>query len=149
MEIKKGDRFRCISNSLLEFIKGECYQSFSDGTLRSFNGLDLKICDDVINGYFEKRTEGLPDSCFVPKSTNPIPPPPKHNSPTSPSHYKTYDVEAIEMMIRIWGKERVAEWCEITAFKYRCRVGMKDDVQQDLKKEAYYLAKWKELRDGE
>lgn len=51
-------------------------------------------------------------------------------------------------MVAIWGKEKVADWCEITAFKYRMRMGTKPDnsIEQDLKKEQWYLKKAKELR---
>lgn len=131
MEIKKGDRFRCIKTDGF-YTEGKEYLSERDGCITNNIGL-MRIWDTIENArdYLE-----LIDMSFT------LP-----DSPTSPSHYKAYDMESIEMMIRIWGKQRVAEWCEITAFKYRCRVGMKDDVQQDLQKEAYYLAKWKELRD--
>ena len=66
-----------------------------------------------------------------------------------PSHYNYYSCETIDMMVAIWGKEKVADWCEITAFKYRMRMGTKPDnsVQQDLKKEQWYLNKAKELRN--
>lgn len=66
-----------------------------------------------------------------------------------PSHYNTYGQETISMMVAIWGKERVADWCEITAFKYRMRMGTKPDnsIEQDLKKEQWYLNKAKELRN--
>lgn len=65
-----------------------------------------------------------------------------------PAHYNTYGQETIAMMVSIWGKERVADWCEITAFKYRMRMGTKPDnsIEQDLKKEQWYLNKAKELR---
>ena len=64
-----------------------------------------------------------------------------------PSHYTRYPLEVIEMMVRIWGKEKVATFCEINAFKYRMRAGHKDNVGQDLGKEAWYLEKAKELRE--
>jgi hypothetical protein len=66
-----------------------------------------------------------------------------------PSHYNTYPTETIDMMVAIWGKEKVADWCEITAFKYRMRMGTKPDnaIEQDLKKEQWYLNKAKELRN--
>ena len=66
-----------------------------------------------------------------------------------PSHYNHYSSETIAMMVAIWGKERVADWCEITAFKYRMRMGTKPDnsIEQDLKKEQWYLNKAKELRN--
>ena len=66
-----------------------------------------------------------------------------------PSHYNHYSSETIDMMVAIWGKEKVADWCEITAFKYRMRMGTKPDnsIEQDLKKEQWYLNKAKELRN--
>lgn len=72
-----------------------------------------------------------------------------YNFVDHPSHYNTYDIEVIEMMRRIWGDEKVADWCEITAFKYRMRVGSKPDnpIKQDLEKEQWYIAKAKELRN--
>ena len=65
-----------------------------------------------------------------------------------PSHYTQYPLEVIEMMVRIWGKEKVATFCEINAFKYRMRAGHKDNVEQDLGKEAWYLGKARELIEG-
>lgn len=64
-----------------------------------------------------------------------------------PSHYNNYDVEVIEMMKRIWGIESTIMWCEMTAFKYRMRMGTKpgNTIEQDLKKEKWYLDKKKEL----
>ena len=81
---------------------------------------------------------------------NRINPPDPVNQPDNvnhPSHYAQYPLEVIEMMVRIWGKEKVATFCEINAFKYRMRAGHKDNVGQDLGKEAWYLEKAKELRE--
>jgi hypothetical protein len=66
-----------------------------------------------------------------------------------PSHYNTYSVETIDMMVRVFGKEKVADFCEINAFKYRMRMGTKpfNSIEQDLKKEQWYLNKAKELRN--
>jgi hypothetical protein len=66
----------------------------------------------------------------------------------SPKHYNNYSVECIDMMQRIWGTSATALWCEMTAFKYRMRLGNKPDnsIEQDLAKEAWYLTKAKELR---
>lgn len=66
-----------------------------------------------------------------------------------PTHYNNYDIEAIEMIERIWGRENAALWCEITAFKYRLRMGTKpgEDITRDLNKEQWYLNKAKELRN--
>ena len=64
----------------------------------------------------------------------------------NPNHYKQYSVETIDMMIAIWGAEKVANHCEMTAFKYRMRTGHKDTIKQELEKEQWYLNKAKELR---
>ena len=65
-----------------------------------------------------------------------------------PSHYNQYDIEVIDMIIKIWGPEAAALWCDITAFKYRMRMGTKPDnsVEQDIKKEQWYLNKAREIR---
>lgn len=67
-----------------------------------------------------------------------------------PTHYNQYDIEVIDMIIRIWGPEAAALWCDITAFKYRMRMGTKPDnsIEQDIKKEQWYLNKSKEIRDN-
>lgn len=67
-----------------------------------------------------------------------------------PDHYNLYGVEVIDMMARIWGTDMTAQWCEMTAFKYRMRMGLKPDnpLEQDLDKEKFYLQKAKELRHG-
>lgn len=62
-----------------------------------------------------------------------------------PSHYKQYPIEVIEMMRRIWGDEATKQWCIMTAFKYRMRMGHKDDVRQEMEKEEWYLNKASEL----
>ena len=67
--------------------------------------------------------------------------------PINPDHYKSYSVETIDMMIAIYGKEKTAIHCELTAFKYRQRLGKKDSIEQDLEKEKWYLDKAKELRN--
>ena len=65
-----------------------------------------------------------------------------------PSHYNQYDIEVIDMIIKIWGPEAAALWCDITAFKYRMRMGTKPDnsIEQDIKKEQWYLNKSKEIK---
>lgn len=65
-----------------------------------------------------------------------------------PKHYNYYSVEVIDMMEAIYGTEATITFCEMTAFKYRMRVGTKSDnsIEQDLQKERWYLNKAKELR---
>ena len=61
------------------------------------------------------------------------------------SHYNKYPKEAIDMMVDIFGRDAVRQWCVMTAFKYRMRMGLKDDIEQDFNKEQWYLNKAKEL----
>ena len=65
-----------------------------------------------------------------------------------PAHYNNYSVEVIEMFRRIYGDEATALWCEMTALKYRMRMGTKEDnpIEQDLAKEQWYLNKMRELK---
>ena len=67
-----------------------------------------------------------------------------------PKHYNTYDIETIEMMLRIWGPEATALWCTMTAFKYRMRMGTKptSPVAEDLEKETWYLNKANEIKSN-
>jgi len=73
-----------------------------------------------------------------------------------PKHYNNYDVEVVDMMEKIWGTKATMEWCKMTAYKYRMRMGTKpaeDDTKEamqkklmeDFNKEQWYLAKAKEL----
>ena len=75
---------------------------------------------------------------------------PEYEMVNHPSHYNKYDVEVIEMMRRIWGDEEVAIWCKLTGFKYRMRLGEKPEnsIEQDLKKERFYLEYAKKLKTG-
>ena len=74
-------------------------------------------------------------------------PAPAYEMVNHPKHYNNYDVEVLDMMERIWGKEATAMWCKMTAFKYRMRMGTKPGaaINQDLDKETFYLNKAKEL----
>lgn len=64
-----------------------------------------------------------------------------------PKHYNSYDVEVVNMMRRIWGSEKTAIWCELNAFKYRMRMGLKpgSSLDEDLAKEQWYLNKANEI----
>ena len=60
-----------------------------------------------------------------------------------PPRYNQYPIETIDMMEKIWGKEAVKQWCVMTAFKYRMRIGHKDAIEQELEKERWYLERSK------
>jgi hypothetical protein len=63
-----------------------------------------------------------------------------------PKHYNQYPIEVIDMMTNIWGTEKTLSFCLLNAFKYRMRIGHKDNIQQDLEKEQWYLNRAKELQ---
>lgn len=65
----------------------------------------------------------------------------------SPPHYNSYNMEVIDMMERIWGLENLIMFCEINAFKYRMRLGLKDSMDQDFAKEQWYIKKAQQLRE--
>src|SRR5574344_1515119 len=71
----------------------------------------------------------------------------KQEKVNHPNHYTNYPIEVIDMMISIFGKEDVAKYCLINAYKYRMRLGLKnpDHFQEDFEKEQWYLNKYKEL----
>ena len=70
---------------------------------------------------------------------------PKKEMVNHPSHYNQYPIEGIDMLIGIFGLEKTIDFCIMTAMKYRLRIGLKDDINQDLAKEKWYLDKAKEL----
>lgn len=74
-----------------------------------------------------------------------------------PKHYNNYDVEVVDMMEKIWGTKATMEWCKMTAYKYRMRMGtkpgendtpeaMKNKLLEDFSKEQWYLKKADELK---
>ena len=69
----------------------------------------------------------------------------------SPKHYNVQSVETWEMMLRIWGPDKFTAFCEMSAFKYRMRVGIKPDqpAAQDIDKARWYEAKALEIAEGE
>lgn len=64
-----------------------------------------------------------------------------------PAHYNQYPMEVIDMMIKMFGLQHTYSFCLLNAFKYRMRAGHKDNVEQDLAKEQWYLNKAKELQE--
>lgn len=63
----------------------------------------------------------------------------------SPAHYTHGSVEVFDMMLAIWGAEKVRTYCELNAFKYRMRAGYKADAGEDIEKAKWYERKAKEI----
>ena len=62
-----------------------------------------------------------------------------------PEHYAG-TIECIDAMIAAYGKEQVAIFCKICAFKYLWRLEKKGDPSVDAGKAQWYLDKYKEMR---
>jgi len=63
-----------------------------------------------------------------------------------PAHYTQGNIECIDAMVAARGPEAVAIYCEMAAFKYIWRCGLKDTPHMELGKAAWYLNKAQELR---
>lgn len=63
-----------------------------------------------------------------------------------PKHYnRPGRKECIEEMLDIYGPEKVSAFCELNAYKYRYRAGLKGNKDEDLKKADWYLKKMNEI----
>jgi len=87
----------------------------------------------------------------------PLDPNDKYEMVNHPKHYNNYDVEVVDMMEKIWGTKATMDWCKMTAYKYRMRMGtkpnendspeaMKNKLLEDFSKEQWYLKKAEELK---
>lgn len=57
----------------------------------------------------------------------------------NPDHYKVGKLQAIEQMMIVFGPSKVANFCEVNAFKYHARAGLKGDASLDHKKADWYM----------
>lgn len=66
-----------------------------------------------------------------------------------PAHYNREGaMECIDEMILLFGVEETKSFCKLNAWKYRERAINKNG-EEDLKKSDWYIAKYKELCDGQ
>ena len=106
----------------------------------SFNEDDMMCCDCAKASVEEKQ------GCYrrIPLSWN------KDVDKVHPDHYKQDGRrECIDEMIILFGRERVADWCRLTAYKYLYRHGNKkgESADTDMAKCRWYMDKAVEL-DG-
>ena len=67
-----------------------------------------------------------------------------------PAHYETGKFECIDVMVEIFGAEKVAAFCECNAFKYLYRCEHKHETpEDDWKKARWYLNKALQLTGAE
>ena len=64
-----------------------------------------------------------------------------------PKHYKDGNFECIDVMEDVFGIEATQTFCVLNAFKYIYRCEHKGKKNEDLKKAAWYIAKFLELED--
>ena len=73
----------------------------------------------------------------------------KHDPVNHPSHYcQEGQMECIDEMILLFGVEAVKHFCLCNAWKYRYRSNQKNG-DEDLKKAAWYVNKYRELCNNE
>jgi len=64
-----------------------------------------------------------------------------HDIANSPAHYTDSGIECIDAMVAVFGEQRVMEYAEISAFKYKWRAGKKgseSDALLDKAKDIWY-----------
>lgn len=133
MIIKKGDKFKCIKDVIMDndpddiaYTKGKIYISESDECITDNQG-------DVSHGWNNES-----EQYFIKLS--------EKEMVNHPFHYKNGKYEAIDIMIDVFGKDKVADFCELNAFKYLWRADNKGTDIQDKKKAIWYLNKYIELK---
>jgi hypothetical protein len=62
-----------------------------------------------------------------------------HTDVYAPKHYTQGNVECIDAMVAAFGKEAVATYCRINAFKYLWRMHDKDSVEMNIMKAVWFL----------
>lgn len=134
MIIKKGDKFKCIKDVIMDddpkeiaYTSGKIYISETDECITDNQGLVYHHWNNGGDQYFIKLSEDMVNH---------------------PSHYKNGKYEAIDIMLDIFGKEKVLAFCELNAFKYLWRANNKGTDIQDKKKAEWYLNKYIELKEN-
>lgn len=145
--IKKGDKFKCIKDVIMDddpndivYHAGGIYISELDGCITDekrvkthyWNECGYTVEGNALKDYFVR----------VPKEAVP-----QEDMVNHPQHYKNNKYEAIDIMLDVFGKDKVADFCELNAFKYLWRADNKGTDIQDKKKAIWYLNKYIELKE--
>ena len=73
----------------------------------------------------------------------------KDDMVNEPPHYKQHKMECIDEMVEVFGPYDVMAYCRCNAWKYRYRAPYKGKQEEDNEKADWYIAKLKEIQDGE
>lgn len=71
----------------------------------------------------------------------------ENNIVSHPSHYCTGKFECIDVMLEVFGVEKVKAFCQLNAFKYMYRSDRKNSIE-DIQKAEWYLKKLQELSNS-
>ncbi len=63
-----------------------------------------------------------------------------------PNHYTNREIECIDEMIQVFGKQVVMDFCLCNVWKYRYRALAKNG-QEDIEKSDWYMKKYLELKE--
>lgn len=66
-----------------------------------------------------------------------------------PLHHRAHAIECFDEMIEMFGREDVKSYCRCAAWKHRYRAQYEGDKKRDDDKADWYIAKLRELQDGE
>ena len=138
MIIKKGDKFECIKDVIMDNNPKDI--AYTSGKIY-ISELDECITDDQnkVNHYWSNEES---EQYFIKLPKN------KKEMVNHPSHYKNNKYECIDVMLDIFGKDKTAAFCELNAFKYLWRANNKGTDIQDKKKAIWYLNKYIELKEN-
>ena len=134
MIIKKGDKFKCIKDVIMNddpeevaYTSDKIYISEIDECITDNQGIVYHYWNKEYNQYFIKLSEDMVNH---------------------PQHYKNNTYECIDVMLDIFGKDKTLAFCELNAFKYLWRAKNKGTDIQDKKKAIWYVNKYIELKEN-
>jgi len=113
------------------------------GTLAKQSSLSVTAQSQIFENTSERKSDGI--NSASPQDWDQVrkdhPAILREENVYQPSHYThATGAECIDIMIQLYGKQRVEEWAEITAFKYQWRNGSKEgnSSEQDKMKSVWY-----------
>lgn len=72
----------------------------------------------------------------------------KFDAVKNPKHYTAGTYQCIDVMLDVFGKEKVSAFCELNAFKYQWRANSKGADIQDKQKAIWYNQKYIDLNNN-
>lgn len=132
---------KATDGSVRAYEEGVCFMNNSEHVCGNYDDDDT-VCRTCSDNRVQRQQSCYVPGCVKPGKTDAV------EDKVHPDHYKQDGRrECIDEMIILFGRERVADWCRLTAYKYLYRHGNKkgESAETDLKKMDYYLAKAEQL----